>query len=113
MQYGSVVAEALWVRHREDQLNNALLGLAGEVGEILDLHKKQRYHPRKFPPAEDKAKFERELRLEIGDVLFYLALLNQLYFGDSLVDVARDNISKLVTRWPERYAHVKLEELSL
>lgn len=106
MRYGEAVHKALFVKEHRDQIDNALLGLAGEVGEILDQFKKARYHPGGRLDVN-------ALRLEISDVFFYLALLNELYFGDSMLEVAKDNIAKLKNRYPENYMDVDLEELTL
>lgn len=101
--YGQVVSKNLFVQEPVDQIDNAVLGIVGEAGEIADLFKKRRFHPSKMDPVESYNEFMREIRLEIGDVLFYLALLNQNLFGDSLLEVAKDNIHKLQKRWPDRY----------
>lgn len=106
MRYGQLVAKALWVQGHDQQIDNALLGLGGEVGEILDYFKKLRHHPLQAQKPVD-------LRGEIGDALFYLALLNEKCFGDSLLEVARDNIRKLQARWPDRYDSIDLQELTL
>lgn len=106
MRYGEVVSKVLWVQGEKEKIGNALLGLGGEVGEVLDHFKKEWFHP-------DTARKPQDLRLELGDILFYLALLNQELFGDSLLDLAKDNIRKLVKRWPERYQHVDLEIMTL
>jgi len=106
MRYGQIVSKALWVQDHELQVDNALLGLAGEVGEILDYYKKERHHP-------EFARKPVDLRQEIGDVLFYLALLNEKCFGDSLLEVARDNINKLRKRHADRYVDVDLAQLTL
>jgi len=107
MRYGQIVSRELFVQHPPNKLTNAILGVVGEAGEIADLFKKRWFHP----GGVDKQTNEK-LRLEIGDLLFYLALLNEEVFGDSLVDVARDNLRKLKGRWPERY-DVDLDELTL
>ena|SRR5438445_6297511 len=108
MRYGKVVKERMFVKEPHRQLTTAILGLTAEAGEVADFYKKTWFHPPhpKNPTRED-------LRKEIGDVLWYLAALNEIEFGDSLLDVARDNIDKLVSRYPERYGDVNLEELTL
>lgn len=53
-----------------DRVDNALLGLLGETGEIADLYKKQLYQsPPGTPPPVEK------YRDELGDVLWYIAEL--------------------------------------
>lgn len=51
----------------EDMVNNAVLGLIGEVGEVVDLIKKVIFHGHPI----DKDAFSKE----IGDVFWYIALL--------------------------------------
>lgn len=107
MKYGKVVTDRMFVREYHEQLDNAILGIMGEAGEIADHFKKLRFHPPAGRPSAT------DLRKELGDLLWYLAALNQLYFGDSLLDVAQDNIKKLQGRYPDRYNDVQIEELSL
>ena len=69
-----------------------LLGLAGEVGELLGEHKKwlrdgERYHL-----------FPKRAKEELGDLLWYLSNAATKY-GLSLDDVARANIEKTHRRW--------------
>jgi NTP pyrophosphatase (non-canonical NTP hydrolase) len=105
-RYGTVVKEALWVQDKDAQIMNALLGIAGEAGEILDFYKKKLFHP-------SRAQKDVDLRLEEGDLLFYLALFHENHDGDSLLEVAKDNIRKLQRRWPDRYNDVDVEALTL
>ncbi len=108
MRYGTEVRARMFVQERAQQTANAALGLAGEAGEIADYYKKLWFHPTHTRnPSRD------DLRKEIGDVLWYLAALNEIEFGDSLLDVAKENICKLQGRWPERYNTVNIEELTL
>ena len=51
---------------QSDILSNAVLGLAGEAGEVADLLKKYKHHGHDF----NKEKFCKEL----GDLLFYVSL---------------------------------------
>ncbi len=46
-----------------DHHMNAVLGLVGEAGEVADTYKKSLYHS----PSDRR----EELKLELGDVLFY------------------------------------------
>lgn len=77
------------------ELNQALtiggLGIAGEAGEVADHIKKIVFHQHDL----DKAKLAEEM----GDVLWYIALLcNALDI--SLGDVMAANIRKLEARYP-------------
>jgi len=108
MRYGTEVLKRMFVRKPKQQIANAYTGLCAEAGEVADYYKKTWFHPPhpRNPTRED-------LRNEIGDVLWYLAALSQIEFGDSLLDVAKDNIRKLQERYPERYGDVNIEELTL
>lgn len=77
-----------------DPLVNAALGLSGETGEVIELVKKHRFHDKGL----DLERFAEEL----GDVLWYLSALCESQ-GLSLDKVARDNISKLETRYPDGF----------
>lgn len=67
------------------------LGLAGEVGEVVELIKKDRFQSQPL----DRAK----LCLELGDVLWYLTNM-AAGFGLTLEDVANANRDKLRKRYP-------------
>lgn len=68
------------------------IGLAGEVGEVCEPIKKHRFHgkPLGLP----------EMRKEIGDVLWYLAVLAK-HYGFSLSSIMTENIRKLQKRQQE------------
>src|SRR3990167_3154116 len=70
----------------------AVMGLAGETGEVVELLKKH-YRDDKHPGVE--------LLLELGDVLHYLTVIAQAY-GWTLDDVAAANMDKLNARDAER-----------
>jgi NTP pyrophosphatase (non-canonical NTP hydrolase) len=70
------------------------LGLAGEVGEYVELIKKWRYHGKDLDL--DKA------AKELGDVLWYVAVAARS-IGLDLSDVAERNIAKLRERYPEGF----------
>lgn len=72
---------------------HALYGLASEVGEILGLHQKAH----QGHPMDDTA-----LRLEIGDCLWFLAELCDVY-GWDMDEVAMMNIQKLRVRYRDKF----------
>jgi NTP pyrophosphatase (non-canonical NTP hydrolase) len=82
------------------------LGLTGEAGEVADMIKKWAYH--------GKTLDGEKLRLELGDVLWYLAVLAARR-GMSLEDVAQANLDKLRRRYPEgfnqRAANARADEV--
>ena len=66
------------------------LGLAGEVGEVCNLIKKQ---------ERDGADHTERIKEELGDVLWYLTQLCAKY--SSLEEVAAHNLAKLEDRYDE------------
>jgi len=70
------------------------LGLAGETGEVVDLIKKVVSHGHPL----DRIKLVEEM----GDVLWYLAMLCTL-LGVSMEDMAFRNIDKLKRRYPNGF----------
>jgi NTP pyrophosphatase (non-canonical NTP hydrolase) len=78
-----------------DQLLNCAIGVSGEAGEMLEIMKKYFFQGHDF----DKAKVMEEL----GDVFFYIAGMCTA-MGVSLDDVARNNIEKLLVRYPDKFS---------
>ena len=66
------------------------LGLAGEVGEVCNLIKKQ---------ERDGADHTERIKEELGDCLWYLSQLCAKY--SSLEEVAAQNLEKLEERYDE------------
>lgn len=76
---------------QDKRMTNALLGLAGEVGEMCDLWKKFKGHGHEF----DREKFKKE----ISDVLFYTAE-SASAINATLEEIAHTNVNKLSKRYP-------------
>lgn len=74
---------------------NMCLGLAGESGEVIDLVKKFLFQGHDI----DLFKLEEE----IGDVMFYLANLSNL-FGVDIEKAIENNYKKLCKRYPEGFS---------
>lgn len=81
-------------REQRDAVLNAVLGLTGEAGEVAELVKKALFH--------GKHVFSLEVLNEMGDVLYYLAVLAHEY-GFPLSDVAQHNADKLRLRHPQGF----------
>ena len=79
----------------KDQIVDALLGLAGEAGEIHEVFKKH-FSTGKIIDMDD-------LEKEIGDVLWYLAELCDA-MGLTLDSVAARNIAKLKSRHGDKFS---------
>lgn len=75
-------------------IDMAIFGINGEAGEVAELRKKQVFHGVYHYPSE--------MAKEIGDVLWYCALLAQEY-GYDLETIMVMNIEKLKERYPENF----------
>jgi NTP pyrophosphatase (non-canonical NTP hydrolase) len=72
------------------------MGLAGEAGETVDLLKKSLFH--------GKLLDLEKLRLELGDVLYYVTWIANLY-NIGLTDILAANMDKLQKRFPDGFSH--------
>ncbi len=81
-------------KKHDEELVNYALGLSAESGEVADLVKKFRFHGHDI----DK----ENIKKECGDVLWYLSQLTRIA-GISLDNVAKKNIDKLMTRYPNGF----------
>ena len=77
-------------KDEKDHFLNASIGLASEAGEVLDCHKKLFYH-------RDKD-YSEEIKLEIGDVFYYLIKIMDLH-NLTLEEVLEANRVKLMARY--------------
>jgi NTP pyrophosphatase (non-canonical NTP hydrolase) len=75
--------------HSRSQLLWTALGLAGEVGEVLDEIKKGTYYPSRGGNLDRDA-----LKLELGDVQFFLTLMCQ-QLGFTIEQVRDAHVAKL------------------
>ena len=78
-----------------EQLNNALFGLAGETGELIDCFKKQLFQG--HDPDITK------VINEVGDVLYYLYLLSNNQ-GFTIAECMEANKAKLQRRYPVEFS---------
>lgn len=74
------------------ELDDFALGLPGEVGEVLELVKKDR-RPGNYRQPLDMEKFDKEL----GDILWYVTKAANKH-GRDLKDIFQKNIDKLSER---------------
>lgn len=94
--YPAIVART-WRKDMDAKecLNNAILGLNGETGELTDMFKKYFYHGHDLDVTHTIS--------EIGDILYYLcALANEL--GVDFAELCYENMEKLKNRYPEGFS---------
>ena len=80
-----------------------LLGLAGEVGELLSEYKKRLRDEHSYGLFQDR------IAEELGDLLWYLSNV-ATKFGVSLERVAQSNLEKIEARWASLEARPFLDE---
>lgn len=78
----------------KDRLGQAAMGLAGEVGEVLEPLKKAIYHGHELDV--------NEIKKELGDALWYLNDIASC-LGISMEEVAQANLDKLRDRYPNGF----------
>lgn len=81
----------------DEVVNNAVYGLIGEVGELVDIIKKVKFqgHPMNMETVN-------HLRGELGDCLWYLSEM-ATGLGFPLREVAQANIIKIRARYGEHF----------
>jgi NTP pyrophosphatase (non-canonical NTP hydrolase) len=82
----------------EHDLWHGVLGLVTESAEMADVLKKQHAYGKPIDLVN--------LKEELGDVLWYIALLCRALDTD-METIAQANIEKLKIRYPERYTNEK------
>lgn len=80
---------------QRDRLAMTALGLVGEGGECSEIVKKHLFHEHALDPDE--------LAKELGDVLWYLAMLADAC-ELSLASIAERNVDKLRARYPDGFS---------
>ena len=76
---------------------NAIYGLVGEVGELVDIFKKVKFQGHKW-----NGETQKHAVLEMGDIAWYLSELATGLFVD-LDKIMTMNIEKLRARYGERF----------
>lgn len=89
--------ESLEMNAKQYDLMHATLGIAGESGEIVDAVKKSVIYGKPLDVAN--------MREEIGDIMWYIALACRT-LGFDLNEILDENIAKLQKRYPEKYSDV-------
>lgn len=84
------------ITNQRDRYLNGALGISGEAGEVTDIIKKWAFHGHELDLDE--------LKKELGDVLWYVALLCSAS-GMTMDDVMETNINKLKHRYPNGFTY--------
>lgn len=92
--YQRMARRTAGAKGKSDKMEEALFGLAGEVGELCDHYKKYMHqgHDIDYDHMAEEA----------GDVLWYLAEIADA-LDVTLEDIARRNIDKLLKRYPDGF----------
>ena len=93
-EYQQLAQRTANTKASSSKIENGILGLCGETGEIADVYKKYLYQ-------EHELDFER-MAEELGDVCWYVAEL-AAGMGLKLEDVMARNIAKLRKRYPDGF----------
>lgn len=88
-------ASTTCMANKENMRLNAVLGMAGESGELVDLIKKEMFQGHPY----DREHFIKE----VGDVLFYAALAAEA-LDTTLEEIAIINNRKLWERYPDGFS---------
>lgn len=80
------------------RLLHGTMGICTEAGELLDAVKKGMYYGKPMDYVN--------IREEIGDLLWYMALIID-EMGWSFEQIMEENINKLKTRYPEKFTEEK------
>jgi len=83
------------IKDEQGHQQNALIGLASEAGELLDIGKKLWYHTEK-----PNGTWREKMLSEFGDIYYYL-LKAQDVFGFTTKEILDYNRKKLASRHPE------------
>ena len=89
--------DSLTLDAKQYDLMHATLGIAGESGEIVDAVKKSIIYGKSLDVAN--------MREEIGDIMWYIALACRTLDFD-MREILDENIAKLAKRYPEKYTDV-------
>ena len=79
----------------EERMLDALFGLCGEAGEVMDAYKKYRF--------QGHESYKDEMIIELSDTLWYAAKLADV-LGVTLGEVMERNIEKLKQRYPAGFS---------
>lgn len=81
------------------ELLHAAIGISTESGEILDAFKKHLIYGKELDIIN--------LAEELGDVMWYVAIITRYLDDRTLQDILDTNIKKLKARYPEKFSSEK------
>lgn len=84
----------LQVSEKDANFLHAVLGIAGEAGELVDAFKKHLIYEKPFDTVNAKE--------ELGDILWYMALACRV-LSVTFEQLMEENIAKLRKRYPTEY----------
>ena len=82
----------------DEIIDNAVYGIIGEVGELIDIIKKYKF--------QGHALNKEHAKLELGDILWYVNEM-AVGLGVDLEDVAWTNVKKIRARYGEKFDTLK------
>lgn len=87
---------------KEDLIEHCIIGLMTESAEMLDNFKKHKFYKRELNI--------QNLKEELGDLMWYMyQLLEELNYSPD--DCRRDNIWKLLKRYPNKFEDVIIRDI--
>lgn len=93
----AAVRTAKWFKHEATDLAHAALGIATEGGEFTTEVKRAAIYQKEITPE-----MRQHMAEELGDLLWYIALAAET-LSIPMQTMARENITKLQKRFPEKY----------
>lgn len=79
----------------EDDNTHMIMGMATEIGELIDVFKKNLAYGKELDLVNIKE--------EIGDIMFYVASFCRIN-DFNLMDIINTNVAKLEARYPEKFS---------
>lgn len=100
-EYQRIILKTFNLSNLDNLMDEAVLGLGGEIGEVLNEWRKERYqgHPRNL----------KHLVEELGDVLCYLMVAAKA-LDVSLEYLMFENIKKKLKRYPNGFDPIKSQK---
>lgn len=98
-----------WAPWGPEDVRFLALAMAGEVGELLNLIKKQWRGDLATATSDQASSHYMKVRGEMADVRIYLELLSRA-LGVDLDAACEDKVEQLMIRWPKCAERIRAEE---